>query len=111
MHEIRPSYNTPTHVVSLTKEHLHASAFEHTLQLTDPHVHHRLQNVHTYKEKKKHIYQTNMFLFFPHFIKAFILQKASYECFQVTITHHPTNPIFANTSGKLTAQRRATAIH
>ena len=45
--------NTPTHVVSQPKEHLHANAFEHTLQLIDLHVHHRSQNVHTCPPKKK----------------------------------------------------------
>lgn len=41
--------NTPTHVVILQKEHSYANAFEHILQLTALHVHHKLQNVHIWK--------------------------------------------------------------
>lgn len=41
--------NTPTHVVILLQEHFHANAFEHTLQLTGPHVHHKLQSEHIWK--------------------------------------------------------------
>ena len=65
--------NTPTHVVSQPKEHLHVNAFEHTLQLIDLHVHHRLQNVHTCPPKnRKPIYQTNKFLLKIHINNLFL---------------------------------------
>lgn len=70
--------NTPTHVVSQPKEHLHVNAFEHTLRLIDLHVHHRSQNVHTCPPKKKRgkkktIYQTNKFTLKLHINNFFSL--------------------------------------
>lgn len=69
--------NTPTHVVSQPKEHLHVNAFEHTLRLIDLHVHHRSQNVHTCppppkkKRKKKKNHISNLQIFFEASYKQF----------------------------------------
>lgn len=54
--------NTPTHVVSLQKEHLHVNSSERILLQADLHVHHISQNVHICPEKAIYYLPESSFL-------------------------------------------------